>query len=146
MSANDGIVWPPMAEQLPKRKCGPVDAEALKRYALASGDDNPLHLNLAIAKRAGLEERPIHGMLMAGHFEPMIHAWRKDFDLIGLSIKFLRPVLVGQLFELSGRVIRVSPNESPNIVLRLMAHGLKNDGAAGELALVAEAKLRALNV
>jgi acyl dehydratase len=137
------IEWPAMGEQLPKRKCGPIDAEALKRYALASGDDNPLHLDLAIAKRAGLEERPIHGMLIAGHFEPMIYSWRQDLELIGLSAKFLRPVLVGQMFELSGRVIRVSPSESPNIILRLMAHGLKAEGAAGDLALVAEGKLRA---
>ncbi len=136
------IEWPRMGEQLPKCKCGPIDAEALKRYALASGDDNPLHLDFAIAKRAGLEERPIHGMLMAGHFEPMIYGWRKDFELSGLSIKFLRPVLAGQIFELSGRVIRVSQKENPNIILRLMAHGLKSDGSAGDLALVAEGKLR----
>jgi len=132
-----------MGEQLPKRKCGPLDAEALTRYALASGDDNPLHLDLAIAKRAGLEERPIHGMLIAGHFEPVIRAWRQDFELMGLSIKFLRPVLVGEMFELSGRVIRVSQIDRPNIILRLMAHGLKADGSAGDLALVAEGKLHA---
>jgi len=140
------IEWPLMGAQLLKRKCGPIDAEALKRYAIVSGDDNPLHLDLAIAKRAGLEERPIHGMLIAGHFEPVIHAWRQDLELIGLSIKFLRPVLVGQMFELSGRVIRVSPNDSPNIILRLMAHGLKADGSQGDLALVAEGKLRAAMV
>jgi acyl dehydratase len=132
--------FPQVGEHLPKCLCGPLDGAALARYALASGDDNPLHLDPSIAQRAGLAERPIHGMLMVGHFEPMIFAWRPDFALIGLSAKFLRPVLVGQSFELSGRVIRVTPDESPNLILRLMAHA-QGEAEKPELALVAEAKL-----
>jgi len=139
---TDTFAWPQTGEHLPKRRCGPVDMQAIERYAHASGDTNPLHLDLTIALRAGLEERPIHGMLMVGYFEPMILAWRQDLELVSLSTKFLRPVFVGQTFELSGRVIRVTPDERPNIILRLMAHGFKGDGAAGDLALVAEGKLQ----
>jgi acyl dehydratase len=128
--------WPRVGEHLPKQCCGPLDGDALRRYAEASGDNNPLHLDLAIARQAGLEERPIHGMLMMGHFEPMISAWRPDLALANLSAKFLRPVLAGQTFEISGRVIRVNGGDTPNIILRLMAHG-----QGGDLALVAEAKL-----
>ncbi len=130
------IDWPRVGEQLPKRCCGPLDGDALARYARASGDDNPLHLDPAIARMAGLEERPIHGMLMMSHFEPLILAWRPDLALVNLSGKFLRPVLAGQTFEISGRVIRVNGGESPSVILRLMAHGQGRD-----LALVAEAKL-----
>jgi acyl dehydratase len=136
----DAMEWPQVGNQLPKQICGPIDAEALARYASASLDDNPLHLDLGIAQQAGLEERPIHGMIMMGHFEPMIYAWRSDFDLISLSSKFLRPVLVGQSFELSGRVIRVTTGDKPSIILRLMAHGTGSDSGSS-LALVAEAKL-----
>jgi hypothetical protein len=75
-------------------------------------------------------------MLMMGHFEPLILAWRPDLALVSLSAKFLRPVLAGQVFEMSGRVMRVTGGESPNIILRLMVHGPGHD-----LALVAEAKL-----
>jgi 3-hydroxybutyryl-CoA dehydratase len=132
-----GSDWPRVGDQLPKQCYGPLDGDALRRYANASGDNNPLHLDLAIAQRAGLEERPIHGMIMMGHFEPMIFAWRPDLALVNLSAKFLRPVLAGQTFEISGRVIRVTGGDSPSIILRLMAHG----GAARDLALVAEAKL-----
>jgi acyl dehydratase len=140
MNANHAcaaaVDWPQVGEQLPKRCCGPFNGDALARYARASGDDNPLHLDPAIARKAGLEERPIHGMLMMGHFEPLILAWRPDLALVNLSAKFLRPVLAGQTFEISGRVIRVTMGESPGIILRLMAHGQGRD-----LALVAEAKL-----
>ncbi len=127
---------PQVGERLPKQCCGPLDGDALARYAEASGDNNPLHLDLAVARQAGLEERPIHGMLMMGHFEPMISAWRSDLALVNLSAKFLRPVLAGQTFEISGRVIRVNGGDAPSVILRLMAHG-----QGGDLALVAEAKL-----
>ncbi len=133
------IEWAKAGEQLPKRRYGPIDGDALLRYAAVSGDDNPLHIDPAIARRAGLEERPIHGMLMMGHFEPMIRAWRPDVELIGLSAKFLRPVLAGHAFELSGRVIRVTGGESPSMILRLMVHAV-----SGDLALVGEAVLRPL--
>jgi len=134
------ILWPKNGEQLEKKLVGPLDAQAVARYALASGDDNPLHLDPSIAAQAGLEAPPIHGMLIVGQFEPMLYAWRPDFALLGLSTKFLRPVLIGQAFELSGRVIRVVPDQKDGLLLRLMAYGIGKAGAR-DMALVAEAKL-----
>ncbi len=134
--------WPRVGEQLAKRDCAPLDAEALKRYADVSGDDNPLHLDLAIAQRAALEERPIHGMLMMGYCEPMLYDWRRDVVLIGLSAKFLRPVLAGQKFEMSGRVVQVNPDKKPSIVVRLMTHVLGGGKPGGDLAVLAEAHLQ----
>ncbi len=131
-----GLDLPQVGARLPVHSVGPLDGQALRRYADVSGDDNPLHLDPAIAKQAGLAERPIHGMLIMGHFEPMLRAWRPDLVLIGLSAKFLRPVLAGQTFEISGRVVRTTGGDCPNVVLRVMAHG-----AGHELAMVAEAKL-----
>jgi len=136
------ILWPKNGEQLEKKLVGPLDQQALVRYAQASGDDNPLHLDPSIAAQAGLEAPPIHGMLIVGQFEPMLFAWRPDFVLSALSTKFLRPVLVGQAFELSGRVIRVTPGQKDGVLLRLMAYGISADGSR-EMALVAEAKLTA---
>jgi acyl dehydratase len=42
---------------------GPLDREDLRRYADASGDLNPLHLDAAFAGRAGFEDVIVHGML-----------------------------------------------------------------------------------
>jgi acyl dehydratase len=42
---------------------GPLDREDLRRYAEASGDLNPLHLDPAFAQRAGFEDVIVHGML-----------------------------------------------------------------------------------
>ena len=129
--------WPRAGDEIGAQNFGPFAQEALARYAAVSGDDNPLHLDPEAAKAAGLAGPPVHGMLMLSCFEPLIMGWRRDLFISRLSAKFLRPVLAGQAFELSGRVMRVSAEVSPNIILRLMVHG-----HGGDLSLVAEATPR----
>lgn len=43
-----------------------IDAGAPARYALASGDDNPIHLDDKAARAAGLPGRVVHGMASLG--------------------------------------------------------------------------------
>jgi len=41
----------------------PLGREDLRRYAQASGDSNPLHLDPEFARQAGFEDVIVHGML-----------------------------------------------------------------------------------
>lgn len=50
---------PPSATEVARWRV-PVDQP--ERYAAASGDDNPLHLDDAAAQALGLQRRPLHGM------------------------------------------------------------------------------------
>jgi acyl dehydratase len=126
---------PALGERLPEMRIGPFDALALARYAEASGDDNPLHLDDALARSIGLEAPPVHGMKLLAAFEPMLAAWRGDLVLTRLAGKFVQPVLRGEAIVLSGRVLRVSMAEG--VFLRLFAHG-----SARVPAIIAEATLR----
>jgi acyl dehydratase len=125
---------PEPGHKIPAQEFGPFDREALKRYAMVSGDDNPLHLDPNAAKAVGLQDTPVHGMLMLSFFEPYILGWRSDLFIAQLSAKFLNPVLAGQSVRISGRIVsrRITPR--PELVLRLIAHG-PND----TLAIVGEA-------
>ena len=44
-------------------QCGPVGAVDLALFAAASGDHNPLHLDLEVARAAGFDRPLVHGML-----------------------------------------------------------------------------------
>ena len=105
---------------VPPRAFGPFTAERVTTYALASGDDNPLHSDAALAARAGLERPPVHGMLTMGCFEPFLKAWRPETVIVKLSGKFIRPVLVGDTIEVSGKVVKAGADGGP-AVIRLMA-------------------------
>lgn len=111
---------------------GPFASEALARYAQVSGDDNPLHLDLAMAQAAGFAANPVHGMLMFACFEPYLMRWRKNLVITRLSAKFLCPVLAGESIHLSGRVLQASPHQE--LTLRLFARNPRD-----EIAILAEA-------
>jgi acyl dehydratase len=131
------VVAPPLGEKLPTSTIGPFLAADLASYAEASGDINPLHLDIAFAQGFGFPARPVHGMRLLAAFEPMLSAWRPDLMLIGLRGQFLTPVLEGQSATLTARVAKIDPSDDGFVaVLRLMAHA-----EAGAPALMGEARL-----
>lgn len=132
------IAPPQLGEKFAPQALVPCSVEDLARYAAASGDDNPIHLDVALARSAGLPAPPVHGMLLLSRFVPALAIWRPDLILIRLSAKFLRPIFVNESGELSGRIAQIiagqSPEEPTKFMLRLMLHNEKH-----ELALVGEA-------
>lgn len=56
---KDGAQFPPRLEL----HCGPVTAIDLALFAAASGDHNPLHLDMEAARAAGFDRPVVHGML-----------------------------------------------------------------------------------
>ena len=47
-----------VGEKFSPQSVGPWSMDDLRRYAAASGDDNPIHLDAALARRAGLPALP----------------------------------------------------------------------------------------
>lgn len=123
-----------VGDKLPETTIGPFDAAALARYAEVSGDDNPLHLDDALAAGIGLAAPPVHGMKLLAAFEPMLKNWRSDLTLVAFGGKFIQPILRGERVTLSGRVLRASETE---IFVRLFAQG-----AARAPGIIGEATLR----
>ena len=126
--------WPRAGDLIDAKNFGPFEQDALTRYAVVSGDDNPLHLDRDAAEAAGLARPPVHGMLMLSCFEPLVMGWRQDLFIARLSGKFLRPVLVGEGVRVMGRVLRAEVVPIPELILRLTARDLNDD-----LVILAEA-------
>ena len=109
-----------IGDKLPEMIIGPFEADDLMRYAEISGDQNLLHLDEALAKTIGFSAPPVHGMKVLAAFDAMLRHWRQDYEIIGLSGKFVQPLLRGERATLSGRVLRASEKE---VFLRLFAYG-----------------------
>ena len=77
----------------------PVTREHLAAYADASGDRNPIHLDEAAAKAAGLPDVIAHGMYTMGLVSRAILEWLTvsglDATLADFSARFAKPVVVG---------------------------------------------------
>ena len=68
----------------------------LTRYAVASGDSNPIHSSPEAAAAAGLPDVVAHGMLVMGLAMRAVTEWSGDPGAVrGCSVRFLQPVLVG---------------------------------------------------
>ena len=130
-----------VGDKLPSAVIGPFEAECLAAYAAASGDSNPLHLDLSFARRFGFVSRPVHGMRLLAAFEPLLNDWRPEFFVQSLRGQFLTPVLEGESARLSGRIAKIERDNGGLVaVLRLMVHT-----QSGAPALMGEARIASRN-
>jgi acyl dehydratase len=83
--------------------------DQVERFALASGDTNPLHLDDAKARAAGFEGRITHGMLAGAELSRIFGTEVPGAGTLYLraNMTFLRPVLAGQAHRL--RILYRSP-------------------------------------
>jgi acyl dehydratase len=82
-----------------------VTAEAVKAYADAGGDQNPLHQDEAVARAAGFPGIIAHGMFTMGHLAAFVTRWGGGPDRVRrLSAHFRAPVYMGEEIVAGGRV------------------------------------------
>jgi acyl dehydratase len=82
-----------------------VTAEAVKAYADAGGDQNPLHQDEAVAQAAGFPGIIAHGMFTMGHLAASVARWAGGSDRIRrLTAQFRAPVYMGEEIVAGGRV------------------------------------------
>ncbi len=75
------------------------------RYAQASGDHNPIHLDDAVARKAGLRGRILHGMCtMAFAQRTVVEALCAGYPerLACLKVRFTKPVYPGDVLTCAG--------------------------------------------
>jgi len=85
-----------------------VGRETLVAYAAASGDQNPIHQDEAIARSVGLPDVIAHGMWTMGAAGSVVGKWAGDGGrVVEFGTRFTRPVVVpasGGEVEVSGVV------------------------------------------
>lgn len=92
---------------LPELVLPAIDRALLCRFAGASGDLNPIHVDIDFARRAGMPDVFAHGMLGMAWLGRLLTGWRPQSSLRSFSVRFMalthlgnQPVLRGQVVEL----------------------------------------------
>lgn len=80
-----------------------ITEEDVEKYAYLSGDDNPIHLNVDIAKQAGFANKVVHGMLTIAKVISIIS---NDFLASNVFIQkseftFFSPIYIGSKISLT---------------------------------------------
>lgn len=131
-------MMPPIqGERLPETTLGPFGPTEVERYAAASGDSNPIHVDPSAAAAAGLAGPIVQGMLVMAHMIRIAEAWRSDAVVTMARILFVRPIGVGEKLAVEGRIV-AHQKDTPTwqCTLRLTA---RND--AGTIAAIVEARM-----
>jgi acyl dehydratase len=103
MSILDTIV----GEELPPMVKPAIAQEQLNRYAQASGDFNPIHLNEEAARRVGLDGIIAHGMLsmaFLGQYISRLIASDPQALIASLKVRYAGMVRLGDTLTCSGVV------------------------------------------
>lgn len=91
----------------------PITREQLKLYAEASGDNNPIHLDDAVAKKSGLPGVIAHGMLTMAFMGEFLHqalAELGDGRIQEMSCRFKAMTFPGDVVTVNGIVKDVKGN------------------------------------
>ncbi|MEW6263782.1 MAG: MaoC family dehydratase [Thermodesulfobacteriota bacterium] len=74
-----------------------VTEQMIEKFAEASGDVNPIHLDEEYARKSIFKTRVAHGMLLAGFISAVLGCEFPGAGTIylGQTLKFLRPTLIG---------------------------------------------------
>jgi long-chain acyl-CoA synthetase len=135
MVMGSGIV---AGQTLPPLVKPPVTCEQLQRYAVASGDHNPIHLDDAVARRVGLDGVIAHGMLSMGFLGQFVTDWLASLGPGGftrrLAVRFAGIVRPGDVLTCEGTVQTVTRTAEGQVAM-LAVHAVNQRGVvvtAGE--------------
>jgi acyl dehydratase len=90
----------------------PITREQLRAYAEASLDDNPIHLDDAVARQAGLDGVIAHGMITMAFFGELMHQTMSELGrgrLSELTCRFKAMTKPGDVVTVGGAVRASTP-------------------------------------
>jgi len=89
---------------LPSFSTEPVSRLALALYCGASGDHNPMHVDIDFARRAGAPDVFAHGMLSMAYLGRLLTNWAPQQRLRAYGVRFVAITQVGDIITCSGQV------------------------------------------
>ncbi|WP_035804581.1 MaoC/PaaZ C-terminal domain-containing protein [Kitasatospora mediocidica] len=96
--------------ELPELSEQHITRTLLVRFAGASGDHNPIHLDPGAARSVGLDDVIAHGMLSMGLLGRLLTAWVPVGDLLSFRVRFSAPTPVHARLRCTARVRAIEPH------------------------------------
>ena len=105
-----------MGYEIPETNIGPFNQNDLVKYAKASGDFNPIHLDKEFAKTIGLDNVIVHGMLIMAHLGKSISNSNSVSFLKHFSVQFCSITRLEEKLICKGEVSKIEKNNQKIII------------------------------
>lgn len=94
-----------VGDELPSFTTEPISRLALALYAGASGDHNPIHVDIDFARKAGMDDVFAHGMLSMAYMGRLLTSWAPQRALRSFKVRFMAITHVGDRITCTGKVV-----------------------------------------
>ncbi|MFZ4478835.1 MAG: MaoC family dehydratase [Rhodoferax sp.] len=124
-----------IGDELPFFETEPVSRLALALYCGASGDHNPIHVDIDFARTAGMPDVIAHGMLPMAWLARVLTDWVPQTALREYSVRFAAMTQIGERISCAGKVIEKFESDGE----RCVRVEVLSRNAAGQIKLSGEA-------
>ena len=124
-----------IGDELASLQLPPVDRTMLALFAGASGDHNPIHIDVDAARRAGLPDVFAQGMLGMAWLGRVVTGWAPQSALRRLDARFQAITHLGNAICCTGTVVEKLEQRGE----RLVRIELKSANQYGQAKIVGEA-------
>lgn len=114
----------------------PISRTALALFAGASGDHNPIHVDLDFARSAGLDDVFAHGMLSMAYLGRLLTDWVPQDRIRSFRVRFAAITPVHGAPTCTGRVIAVADGLATVELVVTLADGTVTLTGDATIALV----------
>lgn len=104
-----------VGSQLPPLSVGPISRATLSEFADASGDQNPIHIDIAVARSVGLDDVFAQGMLGMAQLGRLLTDWAPQECIRSFQVRFVaitplhaNPTCTGTVVGLDGDLATVA--------------------------------------
>ena len=117
-----------VGDELPRLISKAISRTTLALFAGASGDHNPMHIDIDFAKKAGIDDVFAHGMLSVAYLGRLLTGWVEQPAIKSLDVRFTSITQLYAEITCSGVVERKFEQDDEKLIeVSLAAIDQKND-------------------
>lgn len=105
MAATPDYATLNVGDELPMFKPPPITRTTLAIYCGASGDHNPLHVDIDFARDSGLDDVIAHGMLIMAYMGRVLTNWVPQVAIQSFDTRFQAMTHIGDAITARGRIV-----------------------------------------
>ena len=94
-----------VGDAMPTLELPPISRTTLALFAGASGDHNPIHIDLDFARKAGMKDVFAHGMLSMAYLARALTQWVPQSRVLNYGVRFAAITQVADRVQCSGKVV-----------------------------------------
>lgn len=106
----------------------PISRTTLALFAGASGDHNPIHIDIDFAKSVGMDDVFAHGMLGMAYLGRFLTSITDQRNIRSYNVRFSSITQVGAELKCTGKVKEITDNNSERLMkIELLVTDQNND-------------------